>query len=273
LSLSGSQLLRFVRKWAKFFSYSNFGSDGPSVTTWGGFVAEHGGRRAVIADSTLSATARTVGDKLALSLQAAGVQVVGRVDATTPVDPVSVGKKVRASGADVLVGAVNPTTFAQVVVGARAAGADLRVILSPDGYDQRLLRLFGSALAGVYVFVDYQPFEVDTPMHRQFFAAMRRYSPQVSTPAQQVALIGWISADMFLRGLAAAGPCPSREAFIRGLRATKGYDADGLLPAPVDFSSDFGRAHRCYTFLQVSTDGTRFDQIPPAPRCGTEIDQ
>ncbi|WP_243407162.1 ABC transporter substrate-binding protein [Frankia canadensis] len=255
------------------FSYSNMISDGPSVTTWGAFVAEHGGRRAVIAQSGFSATSVTLADKLTLSLQAAGVRVVGRVDATGPIDVAGIGERVRDSGADVLVGAVTGAAFGQVVVGARAARANLRVILSPVSYDQRLLQVFGPVLAGVYTFVDYQPFEVDTPAHRRFLAAMRLYAPQVSPPAQQAALAGWISTDMFLRGLAAAGPCPSRAAFIHGLRATKGYDADGLLPAPIDFSSHFGQVNRCYTFLQVDADARHFDLIRPAPRCGTELGQ
>jgi ABC-type branched-subunit amino acid transport system substrate-binding protein len=253
------------------FSYSNMVSDGPSVTTWGAFVAERGGHRAVIAQSAFSATSVTLADKLALSLQAAGVQVMGRVDATGPIDMPGIGEKVRASGADVLVGTVTGGAFGQVVVGARMAHADLRVILSPVSYDQRLLRLFGPVLAGVYTFVDYQPFEVDTPAHRRFLAAMRKYAPQVSPPAQQAALAGWISADMFLRGLAAAGPCPSRAAFMRGLRETKGYDADGLLPAPIDFPTHFGKVNRCYTFLQIDAHAKGFDLVRPAPRCGEQI--
>nr|WP_261569190.1 ABC transporter substrate-binding protein [Frankia gtarii] len=255
------------------FSYSNMISDGPSVTTWGAFVAERGGRNAIIAQSAFSATSVTMADKLALSLQAAGIRVVGRVDATGPIDIPGIGEKVRASGADVLVGAVTGAAFGQVVVGARAARANLRVILSPVSYDQRLLKVFGPVLAGLYTFVDYQPFEMGAPAHQRFLAAMLKYAPQVSPPAQQAALSGWISADMFLRGLAAAGPCPSREAFIRGLRGLKGYDADGLLPAPIDFSSHFGQINRCYTFLQVAADAKHFELVPPAPRCGDEIGQ
>ncbi|WP_308222461.1 ABC transporter substrate-binding protein [Frankia sp. AgB32] len=255
------------------FSYSNLVSDGPSVTVWGDFVAERGGHRAVIAQSGFSATSMALADKLAVSLQAAGIPVVGRVDATGPIDVAGIGRKVLASGADVLVGTVTGAAFGQVVVGARAARANLKVILSPVSYDQRLLRLFGPVLAGLYTFVDYQPFEVDTPAHQRFLAAMRTYAPEISPPAQQSALAGWISTDLFLTGLAAAGPCPSRAAVVRLLRATKGYDADGLLPAPIDFSSDGGKVNRCYTFLRVNADAKGFDLIRPAPRCGTEISQ
>ncbi len=250
------------------FSYSNMIFDGPSVTTWGEFVAERGGHRAIIAQSGFSATSVTLADKMALSLAAAGVRVLGRIDATGPVDIPGIGRKVRDSGADVLVGAVTGAAFGQVVLGARVARADLRVILSPTGYDQRLLQLFGGVLAGVYSFVDYLPFEQETPAHQRFLQAMLEYAPQVSPPA---ALSGWISADMFLRGLVAAGPCPSRETFIRGLRAVRGYDADGLLPAPVNFAAHFGQITRCYTFLQVTADAKRFALVSPVPRCGTEI--
>ncbi|CAO5252508.1 Amino acid/amide ABC transporter substrate-binding protein, HAAT family [Frankia sp. AgKG'84/4] len=255
------------------FSYSNLVSDGPSVTVWGDFVAERGGHRAVIAQSGFSATSVAMADKLEASLRAAGIPVVGRVDATGPIDVAGIGRRVLDSTADVLVGTVTGAAFGQVVVGARVARANLKVILSPVSYDQRLLRLFGPALAGLYTFVDYQPFEVNTAAHQRFLAAMRTYAPQISPPAQQSALAGWISTDLFLHGLAAAGPCPSRAAVIRLLRATKGYDADGLLPAPIDFSSAAGKVNRCYTFLQVNADAKGFDLIRPAPRCGSEISQ
>jgi branched-chain amino acid transport system substrate-binding protein len=255
------------------FSYSNMISDGPSVTTWGEFVADYGGRAALIAQSEFSATSMTLADKMEASLESAGVRVLGRIDATGPIDIPGIGQKVRDSGADVLVGAVTGAAFGQVVMGARAAEADLRVILSPTGYDQSLLRLFGPVLAGVYTFVDYLPFEQETPAHQQFLTAMLKYAPQVAPPTQQAALSGWISTDMFLRGLSAAGPCPTREAFIKGLRAVRGYDAQGLLPAPIDFTATFGQINRCYTFLQVTPEAQGFALVPPAPRCGTEIGQ
>ncbi len=268
IPVTGTSLEASWTTFDNMFSYSNMIADGVSVSTWGDFVAEHGGTTALIATSSLSAASGAFGAELAASLEAAGVRVVGTVDATGPINFADVGAQVRDSGADTLVGAVTGAAFGQVVLGARAAEANLRVILSPSGYDQSLLDVFGRVLSGVYIFVDYQPFELDAPGHRAFLDAMTRYAPYLQPPNKQAALSGWISADMFLRGLTEAGACPTRERFIEGLRAVRDYAADGLLPAPIDFTASFGQLGRCYTFLQVAPDASRFDVLRPAPRCG-----
>ncbi|MCK9900442.1 branched-chain amino acid ABC transporter substrate-binding protein [Parafrankia colletiae] len=260
--------------WTRFdnmFSYSNMIADGVSVSTWGEFVADQGGTSAVIAVSTLSAASGELAEELRASLEGAGVRVVGTVEATGPIDLRAVGNQVRDSGADTLVGTVTGGAFGQVVLGAKEAGTDLRVVLSPSGYDQSLLKAFGPLLGGLNVnlFVDYQPFELDLPGHRAFLAAMGRYAPQMQPPNRQASLSGWIAADMFVRGLAEAGPCPTRQRFLDGLRAVRDYSAGGLLPAPIDFMTSFGQLGRCYTFLRVAPDGQRFEVLRPAPRCGT----
>ncbi|EFC84247.1 ABC transporter substrate-binding protein [Parafrankia sp. EUN1f] len=251
------------------FSYSNMIADGSSVSTWGDFVAEQGGRTALIVVTSLSAASGEFAEELRASLEIAGVRVVGTVDATGPINLRAIGDQVRDSGADTLVGAVTGAAFGQVVLGAHAAGAKLRVILTPSGYDQSMLKLFGTILAGVNLFVDYQPFELELPGHRAFLEAMARYAPYLPTANQQAALSGWITADMFIRGLSVAGPCPTRQRFVEGLRAVRDYSADGLLPEPIDFAKSFGELGRCYTFMRVSSDGTRFEVLRPAPRCGT----
>jgi ABC-type branched-subunit amino acid transport system substrate-binding protein len=253
------------------FSYSNLISDGPSITTWGEFAAGRGGHSAVIVEAPFSDTSLRFSRQLRKSLESAGIEVVETLDGTGPIDMTKIGKKIKESGADVLVGAVTATTFAQVVAGARLAHADLRVVLSPTGYDEGLLRYFGEIFAGAYFFVDFLPFELNTAAHQQFLAAMAEYSPQMQPPNHQTALSGWLSADMFLRGLQDAGPCPTRGNFITRLRSVRDYDARGLLPDPIDFEAEFGHINRCYTFLQVSSDGKRFEVVKPVPRCGSAL--
>ena len=100
---------------------------------------------------------------------------------------------------------------------------------------------------------------------------MTRYAPQIQPPNQQSAVDGWLTADTFIRGLQAAGPCPTRSAFISGLRAVHDYDAGGLLPKPVDFSTNLGRLSPCFEFVRISDDGHSFIPLRPSLRCGNQL--
>jgi ABC-type branched-subunit amino acid transport system substrate-binding protein len=253
------------------FSYSNLLASSGSVSTYGDFVAAHGGHRAVLVVSETTETSVNLAAELAESLKSAGIDVVGTVDATTPINYPALGAMIKNSGADTLVGAVTGTTFGETALAALSAQAHLHVLLSPAGYDQRMLDLFRTIIAGTYFVVDFLPFEADRPGHRQFLAAMARYAPEIPQARQQAALSGWISADLMLRGLQAAGDCPTRAGLIETLRSVRDYTADGLLTEPVDFQADFGKLNPCLSFVQVAPDGKRFVPVTPLPTCGKDI--
>jgi ABC-type branched-subunit amino acid transport system substrate-binding protein len=255
------------------FTYSNLLSDSGSVSTYGDFVAAHGGHRAVMVVAQYSQASIDFAAELTASLETAGIPVVATVDATAPINFASLGQKIKDSGADVLIGSVTGSSFGQAVLAARGARADLKVILSPAGYDERMLDVFKGIIAGAYFVADFLPFEASRPAHREFLDAMQRYAPETQPAAQQAALSGWISADIMVRGLQVSGDCPTRAGFISALRAVRGYTADGLLTQPIDFRADFGKLTRCLAFVQVSPDGTRFDPIDPLPRCGQSVER
>jgi len=271
IPVAGTSLEEPWTVYDNMFSYSNLLSESGAVSTYGDFVAAHGGHSAVMVVTQYTETSLAFADELTASLKAAGIPVVATVDATAPIDYESLGKKIKDSGADVLIGAVTGSTFGQAVLAARGAHADLKVILSPAGYDQRMLNVFKAVLAGSYFVADFLPFEADRPAHRQFLAAMSRYAPETRPASQQAALSGWISADIMLRGLQVSGDCPTRASFISALRSVRGYTADGLLTQPVDFQADFGRLTRCLAFVQVNAEGTRFTSVDPLPTCGQAV--
>nr|WP_237702733.1 MULTISPECIES: ABC transporter substrate-binding protein [Protofrankia] len=144
-------------------------------------------------------------------------------------------------------------------------------MIAPFGYDPALLKQLGPTLAGTVIYITFVPFEVNSPAHQRIIDAMTRYAPQVQSPVQDSAVFGWLSADMFLRGLEAAGPCPTRPGFIQGLRGVRAYDGGGLLPAPIDLATNRGKAANCYDFVRVSDDGSRFLPLDPVVRCGLPI--
>lgn len=261
--------------WGKhqnMFSASYVVASGPSVSTFGEFVRSQGGTRAVLMESLSSESAQRYRQQVTDSLQSAGVTIGLQVDVATEVtDPAAVVERMKAAHIDTIAGGVTPDILAKIIPAVRAAGIPMKVILAPTGYDPVLLQQIGPLLAGTTIYLSPVPYELNTPAHQTLLAAMSEYAPQIQPPRQQIALEGWIAADMFIRGLQAAGSCPTRESFIRGLRGVHSYDADGLLPRPVDFATNLGQLSACYEFVRISDDGRSFVPLQPPLRCGNRL--
>ncbi|WP_131745425.1 ABC transporter substrate-binding protein [Frankia sp. Cppng1_Ct_nod] len=251
------------------FTWSNYLTDGPAPTTWGTFAKSQGGKKAAVLRIAFSEASAIFAQKVADSLKTAGIDVVytDQISATGT-DPASIVARIKGYGVDVLAGALTVDAFANITAAVNRAQVPLKVSMSPSGYDQAVLTKYGSQLAGTYVFVNVAPFEENLPAHKAFIAGMTSYAPQLQPPTQNVALSGWISADLFIRGLQASGACPTRQSFINGLRQVRDYDAGGLV-APAADMSRYQSASQCYTFLRVNAKGTAFDVQQPAPYCGT----
>ncbi|WP_232294973.1 ABC transporter substrate-binding protein [Parafrankia sp. EUN1f] len=255
------------------FSWHYYSAAAGSSDVWGNFVRSQGGTRAAIVNMALSEATRNYNRQLVDSLQAAGVSVDLTFEVTAAVTSFdTIARLMKAAKIDTITGIIYPNVLAKLLPAVRAAGVNLRVVLSPTGYDGTLLEEIGPALAGATIYVDFVPFETNTPTHARLLTAMVRYAPQIQPPARDSAVYGWLAADLFLRGLQAAGNCPTRESFIRGLRGVHDYDGGGLLPQKVDFATNRGRLSNCYAFVRVSDDGSRFVPLQPALRCGKSID-
>ncbi|WP_239308397.1 ABC transporter substrate-binding protein [Frankia sp. Cj3] len=257
--------------WSKndnMFTWSNYLTDGPAPTTWGTFAKNLGGRKAAVLRIAFSEASGIFAQKMTDSLKAAGIDVVYTDQiSVTGTDPSMIAAKIKSYGVDVLAGALTVDAFASITSAVNRAQIPLKVSMSPSGYDQAVLIKYGAQLARTYLFLNVAPFEENLPAHKAFIAGMTAYAPQLQPPTQSVALSGWITADLFIRGLQAAGSCPTRQSFISGLRDVHDYDANGLV-VPASDMAKYQSASPCYTFVQINAKGTAFDVQQPAPYCG-----
>ncbi len=239
---------------------------GQSTTTIGDFVRQQGGTRAAVVVSFLSETAKLYADGVTKSLQHAGIDAVTQdVDGTNAAD---VARKIIASGADTIIAAAPLDLYTGVLDAAVSAGHPFKVAVSAVSYDPRLLAPYGRQLAGTYASLSYAALERHRPVQRRFLQAMADYSPEVSPPGQQSAIIGWLSADLFIRGLKTQHGCPTRESYMKGLRGVTDYDADGMLVNKINYATDQGRLDPCFDFVRVAESGDHFDVASPQPLCG-----
>lgn len=169
------------------------------------------------------------------------------------------------AGVDTLVTGLDTLSNVDVYKAAEGIGLHFRLGMLPAGYDARLAAAYGAVLTGAYVAIDWRPFELPVPAQQEFRTEMAAVAPSVFPG--QLAMVGWLSADTFIRGLdSAGGRCPTRAGFISHLRKVRDYTADGLLP-PTDFAAVFGKMPLCYWEMEIHADG--FTPSSPQPFCGT----
>ncbi|SNQ47966.1 ABC-type branched-chain amino acid transport system, periplasmic component [Frankia canadensis] len=257
--------------WSKHPNMFSIGATTVSaIDLFGNFLKSEGATRAAVVGTALSAGTGDVTAVMTRSIQAAGISVVDSIGYTAGADnPATVAQRVAASGADTLMLLVSGSDLPTILTAVRAAAPKVRVIMSLAGYDRQLLAQAGPAMAGTVIPVFYRPFEAGGPAIDTFRQAMVTYAPQFPNPEQQLALISYIDTDLFLRGIEAAGPCPTRQAFMTGLRAVTNYDAGGLI-APLNIARDLGRQITCWSFVQVNPAGNAFGVLRDS-QCGQEL--
>jgi ABC-type branched-subunit amino acid transport system substrate-binding protein len=219
--------------------------------------AARGTRVAIITGDQSEVTSGITGEYLQ-GLKTAGISTVQAFPYVAGSgSPDQVASKIEDFGADALLGITAPDDFAKIVQATRAAGVSPAVSVVLTGYDRGLLSSIGPALAGVSMPVFFRPFEAGGPAIQRYKDAMTRYAPESTNTDQQFAMFTYINTDLFLRGLDLAGPCPTRDDFIKALRGVSSYDADGLI-APADLHDYSGKPLSCYAFVQVNPSGTAF---------------
>ena len=143
-----------------------------------------------------------------------------------------------------------------------ATGYDPTVVGSPAWPD----------LQGDYFLSIYRPFSLPNAGTRQMATALQKYqhfsANQFPTLFQYES---WAGADLMIKGLEMAGRNPTRAGVITALRGLKSYDAGGLLPKPIDYSTIFGHdpPQQCVWVLQAQTHG--FVPASSQPVCGTDL--
>jgi branched-chain amino acid transport system substrate-binding protein len=159
---------------------------------------------------------------------------------------------------------------------AKQAGLTLKAPIQAVGYGQDVLNspsALQAAQGGVFL-VSQVPVAAKTPATRVEQAAFAKYEHFSGIPNLNWTE-GWISADLYIKGLQKAGKNVNRASFLRAERSIKGYTANGLLPTPLDLSlKDFGKGpsllSSCSYFVKL--EGKKFVTLNNGkPVCGTNV--
>ncbi|ADP79293.1 ABC transporter substrate-binding protein [Pseudofrankia inefficax] len=241
-----------------FHTGNRFNSGGSSVL--GDFVKARGGTKALVLVDPNVASSQGLVAQSAASLQSRGIQVLGQVAYTQGAGSAArVAEQVKKSGADTLVGAAQSDAFIDIYAQAKALGANIIVAVDTSSASPALLARRGSDMPGM-TFPSTTAAQ-GSPAMIAYQHAMSTYAPEVTDQGDQIAIGGYTIADEMIEGLRRAGPCPTREAFIRNLREMTNFTAGGLM-APVDLSQP-KLPTLCESFLNVDRSGRSLVLVQP----------
>jgi hypothetical protein len=127
-------------------------------------------------------------------------------------------------------------------------------MLHPNTYDQKFVSDAGNLFEGDLVGVGFRPFEADAGSSglKDFHAAMAKTGKQET----ELAMDGWINADLAYQGLIGAGPNFDRAKVIAATNTLTEFTANGLIQ-PIDWT----RQHVAPTEADSATHGPKFDCV------------
>jgi branched-chain amino acid transport system substrate-binding protein len=172
---------------------------------------------------------------------------------TTDVGPLVLGMK--NAGVDAAYLPLVLSTNLAMIQTAAQNNLQFKLAVLATGYGQALLdQPAAQAIGPEVVFAElWAPVELKTAATKKFQSDLTKYSSYRGVPDFGV-YTGYLTADLMIKGLQAAGQNLSRDRYISATKGLNTWDAAGLACQPVDVSAQgFGTAPKtfCSWYLQI----------------------
>jgi branched-chain amino acid transport system substrate-binding protein len=208
--------------------------------------------------------------------QADGLKV-GYQNYTVPlgsVDMTAVALQMKSLGIDGFYApTIEPTIFA-LLSDLQSEGLKEKAAIVATGYGQDIFADPTAVRAGQgALYTTFQtPVEEKTPATLAEQAAFAKYEHFTGIPNLNWTW-GWESADLFIKGLQAAGQNPTRAGYIAALHGIGSYDAEGLAANPIDISlAGFGHFAPTSCTYVSTLNGNAFVPLNNGkPICGKNL--
>jgi branched-chain amino acid transport system substrate-binding protein len=152
-------------------------------------------------------------------------------------------------------------------------GVKLKAALYATGYEPDVIKSPAwKSLDGGYFLSLFRPWLIPNAGTEQMQAAMEKYAHFTKSDFPSFSQYeAWAGADLMIKGLQLAGPNPTRANVIKDLRNLKSYNANGLLPQSINYSTIFGHdpAEECSWVVQATTTG--FKMAGTQAYCGKDL--
>jgi ABC-type branched-subunit amino acid transport system substrate-binding protein len=247
----------------------------PVNTLVGNFLKTHGGTVLGSYGYSISPSSSRAAIANGRSFVHAGGKV-GVLNTTVPfggVDFTSDALIAKQKNVNSLVPSMDANSNYALATALKQAGVKLKASLYATGYQPDVIHSPAwSTLQGSYFLALFRPWSLPNAGTQQMQAAMKKYA---HFSASQFPTFGqyesWTGADLMIKGLELAGPNPTRAGVIKGLRGLTAYNANGLLPQSINFSTIFGHdpQQTCSWVMQAQKSG--FVPVSSQPFCGTDL--
>ena len=121
-------------------------------------------------------------------------------------------------------------------------------MILPNAYNQEGIAKNANVANGSYVFTLFTPFE--TKSKPQGLKLYEKWIKKSGGTKSENSVVGWLNADLFVRGLKAAGCDFTRQKVVDAINRMTNYNADGLI-APVDWTKAHQQAPSCFAWSKV----------------------
>ena len=247
----------------------------PANVGIGAFVKSHGGTNLGVYGYGISPSSSIEANSAALGFKHIGGKV-SVVDTSIPfggVDFTTEALVAKQKGINAVYPTMDINSNLALVTSLEQAGVRPKVVVLPTGYDPAVIRSASwSAVQGDYFLSEFRPFSLPNGGTQQMAAALKQY--QHFTPSQfpnYSQYESWTGADLMIKGLQLAGKHPTHAGVISALRHVKSYNANGLLPNTIDYSTIFGHSPEptCEYYMVARSKG--FVSAAPQPICGRDL--
>lgn len=127
--------------------------------------------------------------------------------------------------------------------------------IMPNAYDQEFMKVNAQFFTGSLIRITFTPFEFKPKP--KGMVEFNTWMGKAKYKKNEMAMVGWLSAYVFVQGLKAAGPNVTRASLIAALNAPKFRTdrAKGLLPGTDTVNHTGTQKQDCYAVVEVTKTG------------------
>jgi branched-chain amino acid transport system substrate-binding protein len=197
---------------------------------------------------------------------------VGVLDTSVPfggVDFTTEALTAKSAGVNALYGTMDNDSNFALLQAMQQDGMKLKVAVFPTGYEADIIHSsVWKSLQGAFFSAEFRPFSLPDAATQQMSSALQKYAHRAPAnfPSYNI-YESYVGADLMIKGIQLAGKNPTPAAIIKDLRGVKSYNANGLLPESINFSTIFGHnlPKTCDWYMEAEKNG--FVATTTAPVC------